>query len=296
MRAQANGIELEYDTFGNPNDPVLVLIMGLAMQMVAWDPDFCGMLAERGFHVVRFDNRDVGLSTKVRGGPKPNVLQAMVGRTPRAGYTLVDMADDTVGLLDHLGVPAGHVVGASMGGMIGQIVAIRHPERVLSLCSLMSSMGDRRTARPRLRALGVLLRKAPSERDAYIEYSLRVAKTIGSPDYPLDEERIRRRAAESYDRCHYPAGIARQLLAILASGNRRAELGRVRAPAVVIHGTRDLLAPPRAGRATARAIPGARLVEIEGMGHDLPKATWPQIVDAIVENARRARQPEGVTA
>jgi pimeloyl-ACP methyl ester carboxylesterase len=290
LQAHANGIELEYETFGDPDDPTVVLVMGLGMQLGGWDPGFCELIASRGFQVVRFDNRDVGLSSKIRGGPKPNVPAAMLGAKPNTSYTLSDMAADAAGLIDHLGVAGAHVLGASMGGMIAQTLAIEHPDRVLSLCSLMSTTGGRRNGRPRLKAMGVLLRRAPDERDAFIDYTVKVARTIGSPGYPFDEQRIRRRAAEAFDRCYYPAGIGRQLLAILASGDRTDRLRRVRAPTVVIHGTKDPLIPLRGGRATAKAIPDAKLVEIDGMGHDLPEELWPRFVDELVENAGRTRE------
>jgi pimeloyl-ACP methyl ester carboxylesterase len=290
--AQSNGIEIAYETFGDPGDPALLLIMGLGMQMVGWDPDFCELLAGEGFYVIRFDNRDVGQSTKVRGGPKPNVLGAMLGRPARASYELRDMAADAVGLLDHLDVHAAHLVGASMGGMIAQTMALEHPERVLSLASIMSTTGERRVGRPRLRAFGVLLRKAPRDREAFIEYTRRVVKTIGSPGFPTDDERLRRRAAESFDRCYYPAGIGRQMMAIMASGDRTERLPQLDLPTVVIHGKSDPLIPVRAGRATAAAIPGAELIEIDGWGHDLPPAVWPRLVEAIARNGRRAEDRE----
>jgi pimeloyl-ACP methyl ester carboxylesterase len=286
--AHANGIDLAYDTYGDATDPTLLLIMGLAVQMVGWDPEFCGMLAERGFHVVRFDNRDVGLSSKIRGGPKPNVVSAALGAKPRASYLLSDMAADAAGLLDHLGVGAAHVVGASMGGMIAQTLAVEHPERVLSLCSIMSTTGERRYNRPRLRVYASLLRRPPSDRQGYVRQWLWLWRLIGSPGFPFDERRIRRLAEQSFDRCHYPAGVARQLLAIMASADRTAALGSVRVPTAVIHGRDDPLVRLPAGEATARAIPGAELIVIDGMGHGLPREVWPRVVDAIERNARRA--------
>jgi pimeloyl-ACP methyl ester carboxylesterase len=286
--ARVGDLEIAYDTFGDPADPALLLVMGLGMQLIAWDPDFCRLLADRGFHVIRFDNRDVGRSTKVRGGPRPNIAAAFVGVTRSASYTLDDMAADSGGLLDHLGVEAAHVVGASMGGMIAQTLAIRHPERVLSLASIMSTTGSRLVGQPRLNTLGALLRRAPRERERYIEHAVSLFELIGSPGYPTDDERIRERAAAGYDRCFYPAGIARQMVAIMASGNRTAELRRVRVPTVVLHGADDRLVPPSGGRATARAIPGAKLVLIPGMGHDLPTGVWPRIVEELAANAARA--------
>jgi pimeloyl-ACP methyl ester carboxylesterase len=293
--ARANGMEIAYETFGDPSDPPLLLVMGLASQMILWDEELCQMFADRGFHVIRFDNRDVGHSTHVRGAGKPKVLRAMVGVTRNPAYTLEDMADDAFGLLDELGIEAAHVIGASMGGMIAQTMAIRRPERTLSLASIMSTTGNRRAGIPRLRALMVLLRKAPRDRDSYIEYVARLFKIIGSPGFDRDEQWIRKLAGESYDRGVDRGGPARQIVAVQASGDRTRALAGVWAPTVVIHGREDPLIPVRAGRATARAIPGAELIEIEGMGHDLPRELWPRIVEAISEKAKRAHRPQEVT-
>jgi pimeloyl-ACP methyl ester carboxylesterase len=289
--AHANGLAIAYETFGDPSDQPLLLVMGLGMQMIHWDPAFCELLASRGFHVIRFDNRDTGHSTKIEGGPRPNVIAAMAGNTRSAPYRLNDMAADAAGLLDHLEIEAAHVVGVSMGGMIAQQLAARHPDRVLSLCSIMSTTGARIAGLPRLGVLGVLFRKAPRDRDAYVEHFLRIFKRIGSPGFPMDEERVRTLASAGYDRCFYPAGVERQLVAIMASGNRTADLRRVTAPTLVIHGGDDPLVPLRGGRATARAIHGAQLLVIDGMGHDLPREAWPQIADAIERNAGRAEAP-----
>jgi pimeloyl-ACP methyl ester carboxylesterase len=286
-RAQVGDVELVYETIGDPSGEPLLLVMGLGMQLIHWDRDFCKLLAERGFHVIRFDNRDAGLSTKVKA-PVPNVMRLMAGIPARVPYLLTDMADDTFGLLDQLEIERAHVAGVSMGGMIAQTMAISRPERVLSLASMSSSPGDRRVGTPKLRVWSVLMRRAPHDRDAYIEYFVRVFRMIGSPAYPPDEARTRAVAAATYDRCHYPAGTARQLSAILASGPRTAELRDVDAPTVVIHGEADPLVPLPAGIATAKAIPDAELVKIPGMGHDLPPELWPTYVDAIVRNADRA--------
>ncbi|HEX5894824.1 MAG TPA: alpha/beta fold hydrolase [Thermoleophilaceae bacterium] len=289
-RAAVGEVELVYESIGDPADPALLLVMGLGMQLINWDLEFCEGLAERGFHVIRFDNRDAGLSTKI-DAPVPNVLRAMAGIPIRAPYLLDDMASDSFGLLDQLGIERAHVTGVSMGGMIAQTMAIRHPERVLSLGSMLSTTGDRRVGTPKLRVWSVLMRRAPQQRDAYIDYFVRVFRLIGSPDYPVDEARIREQAAATYDRCHYPAGTARQLAAILASGSRTAALRRLDVPTVVIHGRKDPLVPFRAGAATARAIPGAKLVAFPGMGHDLPRELWPRFTDALVQNADRAAAP-----
>jgi pimeloyl-ACP methyl ester carboxylesterase len=289
----ANGIEIVYETIGDPSDPPLLLVMGLGMQLIHWDRNLCEQLAERGFYVIRFDNRDAGLSTKV-DAPVPDVRRAMLGRRVDAPYLLGDMADDAFGLLDHLGIEAAHVVGVSMGGMIAQTMAISRPERVLSLISIMSTTGERRVGRPKLRVMTVLLRQAPQEREGFIDHFVRVFRMIGSRGFPLDEARVRELAAATYDRNHDRAGTARQLAAILASGDRTASLRSLSVPTTVIHGRNDPLVPFRGGKATARAIPGARLIEIPGMGHDLPEQVWPLVIDAIVETAARAAPRAGV--
>jgi pimeloyl-ACP methyl ester carboxylesterase len=268
----------------------MLLVMGLGMQLIHWDAELCELLVGRGFHVIRFDNRDAGLSTKI-DAPVPNVMRLMAGLPANVPYLLGDMAGDAVGLLDHLGIARAHVVGTSMGGMIAQQMAIEAPGRVLSLASMMSTTGDRFVGTPKLRVWSVLMRRAPHDRDAYIEYFIRVFRMIGSPDYRPDDSRVRELAGATFDRCHNPAGTARQLAAVLASGSRTAALRELDVPAVVIHGEADPLLPVRGGRATAKAIPGAELVTIPGMGHDMPKELWPTFVDAIARNAERAREP-----
>jgi pimeloyl-ACP methyl ester carboxylesterase len=290
-RAAANGIEIVYETIGDPSNPPLMLVMGLGMQLIHWDRELCERFAERGFHVIRFDNRDAGLSTKI-DAPVPNPVRAMAGFKLDAPYLLDDMADDAIGLLNHLGIDAAHVVGASMGGMIGQTMAIRHPKRVLSLTSIMSTTGERRVGRPKLRVWSVLTRRAPRGKDAYVEYFVRIFKLIGSKGFPVDEERLRELAAATYERGHHPAGTGRQLAAIMASGDRTERLRQLRVPATVFHGRSDPLIPFRAGRATAEAIPGARLVAIPRMGHDLPREVWPRLVDAVADTAARAVTPQ----
>jgi pimeloyl-ACP methyl ester carboxylesterase len=287
QRARVGSVELVYETLGNPSDAPLLLIMGLGMQMIHWDVEFCELLAGRGFHVIRFDNRDAGLSSKIQG-PVPNVMRLMAGMPAQVPYRLHDMAGDTFGLLDHLGIERTHVVGASMGGMIGQTMAIERPERVLSLASMLSTTGDRRVGTPKLRVWSVLMRRAPQDRDAYVRYFAKVFRMIGSPAYRVDEQRTRELAAATYDRCHDPAGTARQLGAIMASGSRTEALRELDVPTLVIHGESDPLVPLRAGQATARAIPGAELITIPGMGHDMPRELWPRFADAIATNAERA--------
>ncbi len=286
-----SGIRLCYETFGDPRDQAILLIMGLGTQMLAWHEDFCGMLVERGYFVVRYDNRDCGRSSTLRGRP-PKPLEVLTGRVKPA-YRLRDMAKDAVDLLDVLDIPAAHVVGASMGGMIAQVLAIGHPERVLSLTSIMSTTGQRRAGRPALGTYVVLLRAAPADREGYIDHLAWVVGKIGSPDFPRDEAELRERAGRSFDRGLHPAGTGRQLAAVIASGDRTARLAELSLPAVVLHGTQDRLVNVSGGRATARAIPGAELVEIEGMGHDLPRGTWAQVVDAIAGVAARARSAVG---
>jgi pimeloyl-ACP methyl ester carboxylesterase len=289
--APANGIEIAYQEVGDPDGEPLLLIMGLATQMLAWDESFCAMLAERGFRVVRFDNRDIGRSTKFEAAGLPSRTDMLLGRRRTAPYLLRDMAEDTTGLMDHLGIESAHLVGASMGGMIAQTVAIRRPRRVRSLVSIMSSTGNRWLGVPARKALGTLFARPGAGREAAIEHTVRVFRAIGSPGYPMDEERMRELAAASYDRSHSRAGIARQLHAIAASGDRTAALRKLRLPATVIHGASDPLIRPVAGRATARAIPGSHLRLIEGMGHDLPEELWPTFAADIAATAARTGKP-----
>jgi pimeloyl-ACP methyl ester carboxylesterase len=289
--ARVGDVELAYERFGDPAHPALLLVMGLGTQMLGWREELCAAIAARGFHVVRYDNRDVGRSTRFSSHRPPSAAQLLRRDRSAAAYTLADMADDGVGLLDCLGIGAAHVVGASMGGMIAQTIAFRHPDRVLSLVSIMSNTGARWTGQPALRTYGVLLKRAPTDREGYIAHQMSVIEKIGSPGFPRDEDDIRRTAAMTFERGHDPAGAGRQLAAIIASGDRTAQLASIRVPTLVIHGTADRLVNPSGGRATAKAIPGARLLTIPGMGHDLPRDVWPQIVDAIAENAARAGAP-----
>ncbi len=286
--APVNGLELAYQEIGDPDGEPLLLVMGLATQMIAWHEDFCSLLAERGFRVVRFDNRDIGRSTKVTDAGVPSRLDMMTGRRTTAPYLLSDMARDSFGLMDHLGIESAHVAGASMGGMIAQTMAIAEPDRVRSLVSIMSTTGSRWTGLPSLKAFGVLFGGPPKGRDQVIERAVRTFRVIGSPAYPFDEVRVREIAAASYDRGHSAAGVARQLHAILASGDRTQALRRLDLPATVIHGSADVLVRPAGGRATARAIPSARLRVFDGMGHDLPQDLWPEITAEIATNASRA--------
>ena len=291
-RVSTNGVEIVYETIGDPSGIPLLLVMGLGMQLIHWDRELCDELVEQGFFVIRFDNRDAGRSTQI-DAPVPPIMRAMAGFSIDSPYLLGDMADDAFALLDHLGIERAHVMGASMGGMIAQTMAIARPERLLSLTSIMSTTGDRRAGMPKLRVWSVLMRRAPSRRDAYVEHFVRVFRMIGSPGFEQDEARTRELAAATFERGHHPAGTARQLAAILASGDRTPRLRELRLPTVVIHGTDDPLVPFRGGAATARAIPGADLIAVPGMGHDLPRDVWPKVFEALEANAQRAaaRQP-----
>jgi pimeloyl-ACP methyl ester carboxylesterase len=286
---RANGISIEYDAVGDATDPALLLIMGLGAHMTTWDDDFCGQLAAAGFHVVRFDNRDVGLSEKIEGGPKPDVMAAFSGDTSSASYTLDDMAADAAGLLDVLGIEAAHIVGASMGGMIAQTFAINYPERTLSLCSIMSTTGSPDVGKTHPEVVPLLLSPRPNSREEAMDRAETAIRAFGSKGLPVDMDKIRRRAGDAYDRNFCPAGFMRQLVGIIASGDRTERLRQLDVPTVVIHGTDDTLVDPSGGDATAAAIPNAELRVINGMGHDLPEAAWPDIVDAIVHNTTRAQ-------
>jgi pimeloyl-ACP methyl ester carboxylesterase len=270
----------------------MLLIMGLATQMIGWPDEFCAELAGRGFHVVRFDNRDIGRSTHMNGRP-PTPRQLIRRRIDPVLYTLSDLANDTAGLMSQLGIAPAHVVGASMGGMIAQTLAAQHPETVRSLVSIMSNTGNRWKGQPALGVYRYLLHRAPDDRAGYIEYTTRLFEAIGSRGLPFDRDRVRDMIARSYDRGRDPAGPARQLGAIIASGDRTPELRTIRAPTLVIHGSTDRMVARSGGVATARAIPGARLMIVHGMGHDLPKAAWPQLVDAIAAHAHAADQVTG---
>ncbi|HEX4563203.1 MAG TPA: alpha/beta hydrolase [Solirubrobacteraceae bacterium] len=290
-----HGITLCYDTFGERADPTALLVMGLGTQMIAWHEDFCRELASHDLFVIRFDNRDVGRSTHLTGAP-PTIPQILRRSRRAAQYTLRDMADDAAGLLRALDLAPAHVIGASMGGMIAQTLAANHPEMVRSLVSIMSTTGRLTAGQPRLRTYPVFLQPTPPGRDEFIAHVERVFTRIGSRAYPPDIDDLRDLISRSYDRDHDPGGLGRQLAAIIASGNRTAELHRITAPTLVIHGTADPLVAPSGGRATARAILGAKLMRINGMGHDLPRALWPEIIEGIVANAARAGEAAAPTA
>jgi pimeloyl-ACP methyl ester carboxylesterase len=256
--------------------------------MLAWDEELCAMIAERGFRVIRFDNRDIGHSTMIDSAGMPSRVDMMRGRRDRAPYFLSDMADDAFGLLDHLGIESAHIVGASMGGMIAQTMAIEDPRRVRSMVSMMSTTGNRWVGQPTLKVFALMLADAPRDRDGFVKRIQRTYELIGSPAYPTDEERLLRVAEGSWERGHNPRGVLRQLHAIVASGDRTTALRKLDLPVTVIHGTRDTLIRQSGGRATAHAIPSARLRIVEGMGHDLPRELWPLFADEFVDVAGRA--------
>jgi pimeloyl-ACP methyl ester carboxylesterase len=287
--AKANGIEICYDIFGSPQNEPMVLIMGLAAQMVMWDDEFCAELASRGFRVIRFDNRDIGKSTRFSGGSRLTVMELrFLHVAPASTYKLSDMAADVIGLLDSLGIASAHIVGLSMGGMIAQEMAIRYRDRVRSLTSIMSSTGNPKLPAPAKEAASILLAPAPTTKEEYIERFAQTWKILRQGSFPQDEAKDRQRAELTYSRGLNPPGVMRQLRAILASGSRNDALRNVRIPALVIHGTVDPLVRPVAGKDTAESIPGAKLLMIEGMGHALPIPMWPQVIDAIVTHARGA--------
>jgi len=289
-RARANGIELCWDSFGDEGAPPLLLIMGLAAQMIAWHDGFCEQLSEHGFRVIRFDNRDIGLSTRFDAAGVPNVgtaLTAALQGQPVTGapYLLRDMAADAVGLLDALGIERAHVVGASMGGAIAQTMAIERPERLLTLTSIMATTGEPGLPPPTPDALGVLLKPPVTTLDGYIESYAQTWKVLRAGSFLEDEALDRERAEQVFARGLNPPGVARQLVAVLASGSRKAALASVRVPTLVLHGDADPLVPLACGVDTAESVPGARLVVIAGMGHALPILFWKRIVEEIAKHA-----------
>jgi len=290
QQARVGDLEIAYETFGEPDDTPVLLVMGLATQMVGWPDDFCRGLAERGLFVVRFDNRDTGLSTHLDDAGAPDIMTVLGGDHSSVPYGLADLADDTVGLLDALGLGSAHVVGASMGGMIAQLVALRHPARVRSLTSIMSTTGDPAVGAPAEAAMAVLLAPPASDREGAVQRAVDTYRVIGSLGFEFDETGLRERAGLSFDRAYDPAGVARQLAAILTTADRTPDLARITAPTLVIHGAHDALMNVSGGRATAAAIPDAELLVVDGMGHDLPRAAWPEIVGRIGELIDRAEK------
>jgi pimeloyl-ACP methyl ester carboxylesterase len=289
----ANGIHIEYDEFGDRSAPPMLLIMGLGGQMIWWDERFCRQLAGRGYRVIRFDNRDIGLSTKLDDAcpnPGPLVMQALTGNKVEPPYTLRDMAADAAGLLDALGIESAHVVGASMGGMIAQRLAIHFPQRVRSLTSIMSSTGNPDLPPGDPKVMSLLTSARPTDAAAAIEFGVNVWRALHGPGFPFDEERTRALVIESGQRSSHLLGQPRQMLAIITDGDRREALRRLQVPTLVIHGDADPLVPFAAGKDTADNIPGARLVPIAGMGHELAEGAWPQLIDEITRLAGSAER------
>ncbi|HUP90646.1 MAG TPA: alpha/beta hydrolase [Solimonas sp.] len=292
-KAKANGLDLEYESFGDKSAPAILLIMGLGGQLIHWPDDFCSALAEAGYRVIRFDNRDVGLSTRLDHLGRPRLLQAGVlgalGLPVRAPYKLNDMAQDAVSLLDALHIKSAHLVGVSMGGMIAQIIAAKHPERVQSLVLVMTTSGHRSLPQPSLPVrLRLVQRPEGRDRESLIRHSMQTWRMIGSPGFPQDDATLRQKVERAFDRAHYPRGLARQTLAIIASGSRTPLLGRIKAPTLVIHGKDDPLVRVAAGPDLAKRIRGAKLEIIEGMGHDLPPMLLPRLANLVLGHVKRA--------
>lgn len=281
-------IDIAYESFGEINAPPLLLIMGLGGQMLGWHEDFCSELATRGLRPIRFDNRDCGHSTHFAGAPEPNLSAALTGDVSTATYGLADMAADAVGLLDALLIDRAHIVGISMGGQIAQIIATEFPARVRSLTSMMSWTGARDVGQPAPEVMNLFRRPPAQTREQAMDNAVAAFRVIGSPGYPLDEAMVRDRAALAFDRDHDLTGLKRQAMAAIVSGDRTARLATVRAPTLVIHGLDDRMVDPSGGRATAAAIPGAELVMIEGLGHNLPRELWPRLAGLIAKHAHGA--------
>ncbi len=287
----AAGIDIAYQRLGRPDAPAILLIMGIAAQSIHWPDAFCHALVDSGLQVIRFDNRDSGLSTHLKDSLVPNLPAVLAGDLSSVSYTLSDMAADAVALLDHLGIEKAHVAGASMGGQIAQTIAINHPERVMSLISMMSTTGSMQVGQPSPEVLQAVFSGPPAvTREQVIQQMIRAARVVGSPGYPGDESEIATRAGRAYDRCHDPVGTARQAVATLASGDRTVRLRQLTVPALVIHGLADSMCDVSGGRATADAIPGAELILIEGMGHDLPPGLRSRLAALVAEFVWRAEK------
>lgn len=288
-RAHGNGVELEYETVGGPAGRPLLLVQGLGAQLISVEDGLCQELASRGFLVIRYDNRDAGLSTWFDDARPVNLAAVWGGDHSTLAYTLEDMADDAAGVLDAAGVESAHVAGISLGGMIAQLLATRYPARVRSLASIMSTTGDRAVGQPTAEAASVLMSSMPGDRERYIDQAVANTRAISSGTaYPFDEDAVRRGAARGFDRAYHPKGTGRQFAAILAAGDRAAALGQIRVPTVVVHGEQDQIIGVSGGEATAAAIGGARLLRVPGLGHELPPGFWPVLADALVEVADRA--------
>lgn len=302
-KVQANGIDIEYDVFGNRDEEALLLISGLGTQMIRWNETFCQMLAAQGFYVIRCDNRDTGLSSYFDSASMPD-LAAIAGavargEAPNVTYTLLDMARDAIGLLDALGIERAHVLGRSMGGMIAQLLASEYPERVLSLASMMSSTGNRGLPQASPGVMAAMTSPAPNPIDdepAYLAHGLAFARVLAGPGYPLDESAQCDQSLAELQRAYHPSGFWRHIAAVAATGDLRPRLANISAPSLVLHGTDDLLVPPEAGKDTAAHIPDAQLLLIEGMGHDFPPALFGLVAQAIANNARRVSPAESCCA
>ena len=290
MHTAVGDIAIAYNTLGEATDPPVVLISGLGAQLIAWDDDFCQQLVDRGLFVIRFDNRDVGLSSHLADRPTSDPSAETAGVAPAASNTLAEMAADTAGLIDNLGLGSAHVVGISLGGMIAQILAIEHPERVRSLTSIMSTTGNDQVGRPTDAARALFLLPPVSTPEGAMDRAVLFNRTGGSPAYPTDETELRDRAACAFDRAFNPQGIARQLAAAMTTPDRTEDLRRLDLPTLVIHGADDPVIDVSGGQATAAAIPAAKLVVIDGMGHDLPRPLWPTVAERIATLVARAQQ------
>jgi pimeloyl-ACP methyl ester carboxylesterase len=290
-KAYVNNITIEYETIGEPTSKPLLLIAGLGSQLFAWSDEFCEMLALKGFFVIRFDNRDVGLSTKFDDAGIPDMMEISAayarGEKPKIPYTLEDMADDAVGVLDHLNIEKAHICGASMGGMIAQIIAYRHPSRALSLAVIMSTTGNPGLPPSKPEIMMQFFAPVPSERKAYINEMVKRDSLI-TGSFPFDEKQSRKYRTREYDRCYYPEGIARQLAAMAVPGNIKPYITKISAPTIVIHGTEDPFNLIEAGKDIAASIPNAEFIIIEGMGHSLSSEVIPKIISALVANSNKA--------
>jgi pimeloyl-ACP methyl ester carboxylesterase len=292
-RAHGNGVELEYETVGDHAGRPLLLVQGLGAQLTSIEDGLCQELASRGFLVIRYDNRDAGLSTWFDNARPVNLAAVWSGDHSTLAYTLEDMADDAVAVLDAAGAGAAHVAGISLGGMIAQLLATRYPERVRSLASIMSTTGDRAVGQPSGDAASVLLSSMPGDRERFIEQAVVNTRAISTGTaYAFDEQAVRRGAARGYDRAYHPKGTGRQFAAILAAGDRTPALGQIQVPTLVVHGEEDQVIGVSGGEATAAAIPGARLLRVPGLGHELPPGFWPTLADALVQNADRGDRAE----
>ncbi len=294
--ALVNDISICYQTFGNPSAPPLLLIMGLAAQQIHWDDNFCQQLAQQGYWVIRFDNRDIGKSTKLDGIKPPSILSVMANQwfnsQLKAPYDLNDMARDTLGLIDHLNIEKCHIVGVSMGGMIAQCLTIIAPHRVTSLTSIMSTTGDRSLPKAKASVIAKIMKPVPKDVEGYVQHILKMWKLLHGDYYDFDDERTEKLMRRARERCFNPAGVWRQTCAILASPDRTAELQKLTTPSLILHGDKDPLVPVECGLATAKAIPNSRLVRFEHMGHTLPRELWDEMISAIVDVAGSAQVTE----